>query len=536
VSSSAEANPIVRVSVKDVVTFIARGLLPALMIGFAAAAATFWVSRDPEPQYRSVAILLATRPAVGYGSPSIVAPPQIDPGIYRAAIIEGPVLIEALTVLLGAPVDEATLREWRRRVRVRVEDSLISSLIRIEVTDPSTERAADMANLLADTLRTWDRNRVNQSLGASLQALDRTIVQLGVQLAEAEAAGDQQTAQLLRAAQEERLADLAATESLIYSAAPIGLLEPFRRADASSVPVADRTVVNTAIAFLIAVVASYLIMLVRRAADPRVHSVDDAAAATGAPVVALLPNKSERTSERFHAAVGWLHVRLRPHDEDDVGVVHLVTCPRDPGDKAGLSIHLAESLADAGYRVLLVDADLTDTTVTRTLDLAPNEGTPLESVLRAPGEDHRPAHAFTPGQNYFDVVPSFRQMIRAVPLFDAAMRDRLEAWRTIYDVVLIDGAPVLPVADAHAVAGLVDTVVLSIARDRTTADDARAATVALQEVTARPILAVVVERARRRAASGLASSNPDPAVTATRDGRRTGITQPVHSRTGTARR
>lgn len=504
-SMRTEASPTLRLSVSDLLRYVARGLVPALLVALVVAGAVYFLARNPAPVYQSVAILLATRPASGYGSTNVLAPPQVDPGIYRAAVLEGPLLGAALSQVLGGEVDARTLEAWHRDVKVRTEDSLVSSLVRIEVDDADPTLAARLANVLAEGLLAWDRNRVNENVAASVRALERAVVLLGVQLSAAEAAGDDASVQALRLAREQRIADLNAARALSYSAAAIGLLEPFRTAMPASEPINDRTTQNVAIAFVIAFLLTYAILVARWSSDTRVRSLADVEAATGIAPEVLVPRRSSRAAEGFEHAMGWLHVRLRPADLAS-GVVHVVTCPRDAREKADIVVPIAETLAASGYRVLLVDADMEDATTTRRLGLVPNSVTSLERALLAPQEAHRPAHIVTDMQTGFDVIPSFRRLVGAVPLLDMGFRELVASWRSTYDVILVDTPPMLPVPDTRAIVELVDSVLLVAAMGRTQAADLREARALLTEASGTRIRTVLVEplrtqreRARARA-------------------------------------
>jgi hypothetical protein len=76
------------------------------------------------------------------------------------------------------------------------------------------------------------------------------------------------------------------------------------------------------------------------------------------------------------------------------------------------------------------------------------------------------------------------------------MRDLLARWRGDYDVILVDGAPVLPRADVHAIANLVDGIVFAVAQGRTVVDDVRGAVAALRDVTSKPLYTVLATEGR----------------------------------------
>ncbi len=122
-----------------------------------------------------------------------------------------------------------------------------------------------------------------------------------------------------------------------------------------------------------------------------------------------------------------------------------------PGEgKSMLSVNLAVVYAQSGKRVLLVDGDLRTPTIHHRLGLLPTKG--LGSLLtRQEGEAGvlEPIHIAARGTNGFDFMP-----VGPVPAYPAEllasdeMAEAIHQWRTQYDYVLIDGAPLLPVTDS----------------------------------------------------------------------------------------
>jgi capsular exopolysaccharide synthesis family protein len=140
-----------------------------------------------------------------------------------------------------------------------------------------------------------------------------------------------------------------------------------------------------------------------------------------------------------------------------------------PGEgKSTLSAGLAAALArDAGRRVLLVEADLRRPTIAKTLGLAPASG--LGEFLRG-GLDDVPVRLVQPGG--FHLVVAGRMSLEEPELLGSPLMDGLlRSARTSFDVVLLDVAPILPVADTILMQDLVDGFLL-VVRSRQTPRDA----------------------------------------------------------------
>jgi exopolysaccharide transport family protein len=149
-----------------------------------------------------------------------------------------------------------------------------------------------------------------------------------------------------------------------------------------------------------------------------------------------------------------------------------------PGEgKTTTSICLARVAAQAGSKVLLLDCDLRRRAVTRTLGLTPDRGlaevlhgsTPLESAVlldQASGAYILPlAHTASSTEDLFG-LPAMDQLLATV--------------RGSFDLIILDTAPVLALADTRILANKVDLVVL-LARWRKTPARAISASVRLLE-------------------------------------------------------
>lgn len=147
-----------------------------------------------------------------------------------------------------------------------------------------------------------------------------------------------------------------------------------------------------------------------------------------------------------------------------------------PGEgKTTTSICLARVAAQAGSRVLLLDCDLRRRAVTRTLGLTPEKGlaevlhgtAPLESAVvldQASGAYVLPlAHTASSTEDIFG-LPAMDQLLARA--------------RASFDLVILDTAPVLALADTRILAGKTDLVVL-LARWRKTPARAIGASVRL---------------------------------------------------------
>ena len=140
-----------------------------------------------------------------------------------------------------------------------------------------------------------------------------------------------------------------------------------------------------------------------------------------------------------------------------------------PGEgKSTLSVGLASALGrEPRRRVLLIEADLRRPSLTQTLGLAPAHGLSewLNGTL-----DYVPVRAVEPG-GFFLVAAGQTELRRPELMGSPRMDAVLRAARRLFDLVLLDAVPVLPVADTVLMQDLVDGFQL-VVRSRRTPKDA----------------------------------------------------------------
>jgi succinoglycan biosynthesis transport protein ExoP len=139
-----------------------------------------------------------------------------------------------------------------------------------------------------------------------------------------------------------------------------------------------------------------------------------------------------------------------------------------PGEgKSTLSVALASALGrEPGRRVLLIEADLRRPSLTHTLGLAPAHGLSewLNGTL-----DFLPVRTIEPG-GFFLVTAGQTSLRRPELLGSLRMDTVLRAARRLFDLVLLDAVPVLPVADTVLMQDLVDGFQLVVRSRRTPRD------------------------------------------------------------------
>jgi Mrp family chromosome partitioning ATPase len=170
----------------------------------------------------------------------------------------------------------------------------------------------------------------------------------------------------------------------------------------------------------------------------------------------------------------------------------LVTSPKSEEGKTTVSLQLAESLARHGHRTLLVDADFRRPTVAKRYRIPAGHDSLLDH-LETP-EDHAPTQVTVAGAT-LDVIPNFKAS--SGPPLSRRLAGCLDLWKGTYDVIILDSAPLLPVADSFALAPLCTHAVLVANLRRS---DRRSSHTAAERLSAMgiPLVGVVVMRVKQR--------------------------------------
>jgi succinoglycan biosynthesis transport protein ExoP len=154
---------------------------------------------------------------------------------------------------------------------------------------------------------------------------------------------------------------------------------------------------------------------------------------------------------------------------------------------------LAQLIAHTGKRVILIDGDLRNPSVTR--NLAPNANVGLLEVLA--GKVQLSDAVITDDRTELVILPTVietRLLHTNEVLASEAFKQLLEGLRKAYDYIIVDLPPVAPVVDVRATANIVDSYIYVIEWGRTRINVVQHQLEGIPEVQSR-ILGVVLNKA-----------------------------------------
>ena len=490
-----------------------RGAVLAVVLAVVLGGAAFLVLESRPPSFTASAALLASQSGPSAGNLKIITPSRVDPTVYETALTDGGVARAALVRLAGGQPGQHEVDRFLRSVKVRIQKNDASSVITITATEPTAALAARAANLLADGLVAWDRDRARQTVARSIDALKSSIKDIDAQLAGTGGgpdltAGQRQTLTDLRA---QRVRQLAAAQAAGDSAVAMGLLEPLGTASPPDRADSSRIAFFILIAAVLGLILGYGLAFVQWAVDPRVRTRDDLVALVGRPVLAEFPVGPNASSQEISEAANFLRSAALLAIRSPQRAAIAITSPMDNRDKEGVVVSLAESTARAGYRTLLVDADLRKPSTNYGLELSQVEAPPLEVYLENPSVAYRPARIGIGRKRSYDFVPSFTSALYPVELLNRGFGTVLDAWRESYDVIIVDCPPVLPFADTIAIAPLCDGLLLCAREGETSRHDVAESLERLDQLNLALVGSVLTSgRSERRRSSAVGAQTLDP--------------------------
>lgn len=305
---------------------------------------------------------------------------------------------------------------------------------------------------------------------------------------------------------------VAGLETPPGSSTPTVTLDVTSDATLNPVPVSPRPTVNIGLAALAGLLVGLILAVMKDMLDTSIRGVDVLKQLTGRAVMACVPFDDTVESSPLivesHAqspraeAFRQLRTNLGFYDVDRPLKVLAVTSSIPSEGKSSTATNLAVAFAEAGRKVLLVDADLRRPRVANYLGLEGSIG--LTDVLTGRFQVDDVLQPW--GKGGLSVLPCGSVPPNPSELLDSqSMRDLISSLKQTFDVIIMDTPPLLPVTDAAIVASRADGALLVTRYAKTTKAQLKTAVSNLDAVDARlvgTILNMVPKRERDSYAYG----------------------------------
>jgi non-specific protein-tyrosine kinase len=488
-----------------------RSWLPLLIVApLIAAAGAFVISNLQEKTYEARATLIVGQSLTGANPDytQLLASQRLSETYARVATTR-PVL-EAVIDELGLDISADDLAD-----AVTAEAQTDSTLVTITAQDAEPETAAAIANAVSDELIAaspaiqGQQAELLASIDADLKATQEQIRATQERMATLAALEERTPAQETELATlEGRLVSLRSTYATLLSFASssqTNLLSVVEPAAAPDNPVGPRTLLNVALAAVLGLLLAIGIAFVADNLNDNIKDSDEVQALTGLSTLGtigrmrsgdgrasmyqlsaiLYPRSGETESYRA------LRTNVEFASVDAPIKTLLVTSSLPREGKTVTAANLAVVFAQAGRRVILVDADLRQPGVDKIFNLKNEQGlttllrsdaTELESVLQ--GTEQAPLRILTTGP----LPPNPAELLGSQRM--RTIVDRLVA---AADLVVFDTPPLQAVTDAAILSSWVDGTLFVIDASKSHRRAVRLARESLERAGAN-VLGVVLNR------------------------------------------
>jgi len=274
-----------------------------------------------------------------------------------------------------------------------------------------------------------------------------------------------------------------------------------REALIPAAPSSPNIPLNSALGLLVGLAVGIAIAILREILNTKVRGVSDVENLTTAPVLGAIAYEPDAVGRPIiihqspNSPRAEAYRRLRTNvqflDVDGPNNAFVVTSSLPGEGKSSTVINLAITMAAAGQKVVIVDADLRRPSIAKYLGIEGSVGLTTVLIGRATVEDviqmwgNGNLAVITAGQ----VPPNPSELLGS-----SRMSDLIEHLTQTYDVVLIDTAPLLPVTDGAVLARLVGGAILVVGANTIQRSEVESALESLNAVSTK-VHGLIVNRA-----------------------------------------
>lgn len=393
-------------------------------------------------------------------------------------------------------------------VNVHVDPT--SNLVLIDANAPHAAEAAAIANAFAQEDANQSTQEARQTFARAASSLAKKIRSLG--------AANNATTRLIYIDQLSRLQSLSAV------AVPV---EVSSAATVPGAPSSPQPVRNTLVGIFLGLLLGFAAAYGRRALDRQLRHPDEIEQCMGLPLLGAVRKEALGRAGAVSNGRGpaedvdlesfrILRQNVEYLDVDQTVRCIVVTSPMAQEGKTTVAAGLAIASAAVGKLTVLLECDLRRPVLAARFGLADNPGltdylagnaTPEQvlqvvSTSRATGlfgEGETTANDLTVGEGRKLVcITAGTVPLRPAELLGSTQfQTLLSELREVYEVIILDSCPLLPVADTLELVPYVSDIVICVRCDQTTRNEAEAAKACLGRLPAKPA-GVVATGLRRR--------------------------------------
>lgn len=514
-----------------------------LLAPLISGAVAYTVADRQQPLYSATVVLRINPPAGSSADFSALQLTQNLTETYRMTIVMSPVLDQVVRQL-GLPYDSDELAEKSTATAVRD-----TQLVRLSVSDTDPGQAALIANTMAETFITNLNSETTSQFTAiqrdlqeqinstqdQLDAVESDIARLDTpQNADNQSIQDQLTSLRLQRGQfQQQLTNLqmqaqSVGTGLATSQTQVTISDPAAPPDD---PYAPRVLFNA----LLAAVAGLLIGIAAAAVlefmDTSIRGANDVTALTGAPLlssIGIVPKLRPGSTQVYTVAQprspAAEAIRLLRANLEFAAAIQpirtLAISSVGPGEgKSTVTANLGVVMAQAGFKTVIIDADLRKPTQHRIFKVPNERG--LTSLLLHPEQAWREVgiKVAVPGLTLIPsgpIPPNPADLLSSDRLSVLLARLSQEA-----DLVVIDTPPVLAVSDPLVIGTRTDGMILLARAGQTRRDRLATVSSSLRQAGVRLIGVVVNQQSGRHGGAyyyygdyGTSADPPKPAPAA----------------------
>ena len=244
-----------------------------------------------------------------------------------------------------------------------------------------------------------------------------------------------------------------------------GSIEVLTWASVSSRPYNDRRITFTAMALVMGLGMGGGVAFLRASRNQAIYTPKDMPHPMQVPFLGYIPvtrtrrSSDDEVSPAMIESIRFVRTALLSRLDGQGSTTVLVTSADAGTGKTTFTMMLGKSLAQAGKKVLMMDADFQKMTLTKRFDLSNKSGF-MES-LRCRSIDKR--HIFPTETSGLSIVPAGKQVDDGAvfeEIANGAFETCIGQLREQYKYILLDSSPILTLADATILSSQVDGTIM----------------------------------------------------------------------------